>query len=170
MSKKQVSCLGLIVAILIFVSGNVFAQDTMSSEYPTAVIISKTVEVEQTLFGEDAEAVAFSKAEDQVKAEIVSRVSQHVAKLGKDVMVISLGTITRWYLMKEYLFYFHDKKNHQAEVHLNVPGDVFEEFILDNVLPVNMPVFIITDEAGSLQIGDKCPDVHELNEQRGSFE
>lgn len=154
MLKKSI--LNLVVMIFALMSaGSVFAQDT--------VLMEETVSADQTLPLEVRKEAAWNEAEDRLKGAIIADVLQHVVKLGDDVMVIVQGSITNWSLMEEFLIRSYDEKSHKATIKLKIPKENFDEFTMENVLPSNMPVIILSNEEESfLQPGEDLPDLHEL--------
>lgn len=161
MLKKSILNLAVIVFALMSV-GSAFAQDT--------ILMEETVSADQTLPLEIRKEAAWNEAEDRLKGAIIAEVLQHVVKLGDDVMVIVQGSITSWSLMEEFLIRSYDEKSHKATIKLKIPKENFEEFTMENVLPSNMPVIILSNEEDAyLQQSEDLPDLHELK-RRGSQE
>lgn len=143
MSKKIVGLFVVCFSVLLF-SGNGFADERFFT-------ITKTVFANQDLPERDQEVFAMEDVEKAFKAAVISKITEQVVYIDGELTTFSPGVVSNWYLMQQYQDIFFDNKEKVARGTLEVPRDVFIEYLKENVSPLAIQ-FCILKECGREEI------------------
>lgn len=139
----------IVVFLMVCLSMVLFCSNSFAEEKKKKILITKASFADRELPKVDWENSAIEGADKAIKAAVIAKTAQHILYIEGELIAFSPGTISNWYLMEEYLVIEYDPTETVARAKLEIPKNIFLEYLKENVFPTAIPDYMLEEYVGT---------------------